>query len=176
MQILQRGRKDQDQIQAPLYIEADPVEKQEHPKDQISTLYAIDEDELVFEGEEYEYDETHAIHDENKIDEYWKQFSDFMQVELHNKYDLRLKKRSRNQENESEQQASTSSPKVTSQESQSAKQVNKGKQQQNANSKTQILQGESSQDQPEKISLEKLVSIPQVIPVMKKGGGERKDC
>ena len=97
-----------------------------------------------------------------------------MQTELLNKYDLRLRKRSRNQENESEQQVSTSSPKATPQESQPAKQVNKGKQQQNANGKTQILQGESSQDQTEKIPFEKLVSIPQVIPVMKKGEDENE--
>ena len=44
--------------------------------------------------------------------------------------------RGKDQENESEQQVSTSSPKVTPQESQPAKQVNKGKQQQNANDKT----------------------------------------
>lgn len=127
LQILRRGRKDQYHIQAPLYIEADRVEKQEHPEDQISTLYAIDEDELGIEGEEYEYDETYSIHDENKIDEYWKHFSNFMQAKLHKKYDLRLRKRSRNQENESEQQVSTYSSKATPQEYQSAKQVNKGK-------------------------------------------------
>ena len=97
LQILQRERKDQDQIQAPLYIEAGPVEKQEHPEDQTFTLYAVDEDELGIEEEEYEYDETYAIHD--KIDEYWKKFSNFIQVELHKKYDLRSRKRSRNQEN-----------------------------------------------------------------------------
>jgi len=48
------------------------------------------------------YDEEDVIHDGNEIDEYWKQFSDFMQAELHKKYDLRSRKRSRNQENESE--------------------------------------------------------------------------
>ena len=61
LQILQRERKDQDQIQASLYIEADPGEVLEHPRDhedQISTLYAIDEDGLGVEGEEYEYAET----------------------------------------------------------------------------------------------------------------------
>jgi len=44
--------------------------------DHISTLYAVDEDELGFEGEEYA--ETYAIYDENEIDEYWKQFNHFM--------------------------------------------------------------------------------------------------
>ena len=81
LQILQKERKDQDQIQAPLYIKVDPGEELEHPRDhedQISTLYVVDEDELGVEGEEYEYAETDIIYDENKIDEYWKQFSDFI--------------------------------------------------------------------------------------------------
>ena len=78
MQILQKERKDQNQIQAPLYIEVDHGEEQS--EDKISTLYAVDEDELDIVGEEYVYDEADAIHDENEIDEYWKQFSDFMQA------------------------------------------------------------------------------------------------
>ena len=41
-------------------------------------LYAVDEDELGVEGEEYEYAKIDAIYDENKIDEYWKKFYDFM--------------------------------------------------------------------------------------------------
>jgi len=94
LQILQKERKDQNQIQARLYIEADPGEQQS--EDQISTLYAVDEDELGIEGEEYVYDEADVIHDGNEIDEYWKQFSNFMQAKLHNKYDLRSRKRSRN--------------------------------------------------------------------------------
>ena len=98
-----------------MYIEEDRGEEQ--PEDQISTLYVVDEDELGIEGEEYVYDEADSIHDENEIDEYWKQFSAFMQAKLHKKYDLRSRTRSRNQENESEQQVSTSSPKVTPQES-----------------------------------------------------------
>ena len=83
LQILQKERKYQDHIQAPLYIQADPGEVLEHPRDhgdQISTLYEVDEDELGVEGEEYEYVETDAIYDENKIDEYWKQFYNFMQA------------------------------------------------------------------------------------------------
>lgn len=97
-----------------------------------------------------------------------------MQAELHKKYDLRSRKRSRSQENESERQVPASSPKATPQESQPAKQVNKGKQQQNANGKTKILQGESLQNQSGKFPLEKLVSIPQVILVMKKGEDENE--
>jgi len=69
LQILKKERKDQNQIQAPLYIEADLGGEQ--PEHQISTLYAVDEDELDIEGEEYMYDEADAIHDENEIDEYW---------------------------------------------------------------------------------------------------------
>lgn len=97
-----------------------------------------------------------------------------MQAKLHKKYDLRSRKRSRNQENESEQQVSNSSPKATPQESHSLGQANKGKQEQNENGKTQILQGESFQDQTRKIPLEKVVWIPQVITVMKKGEEENE--
>jgi len=81
LQILQKERKDQDQVQAPLYLEVDPDEVPKHSKDHddyISTLYAGDEDELGVEGEEYT--EIDAIYDENEIDEYWKQFTDFMQA------------------------------------------------------------------------------------------------
>ena len=49
LQILQRERRDQDQIQAPLYIEAAPGEPteddQREAKDQVSSMYAIEEDE-----------------------------------------------------------------------------------------------------------------------------------
>ena len=76
LQILQKERKYQNQIQAPLYIEEGLGEEQ--PENQISTLYAVDEDELGIEGEEYVYDEADAIHNENEIDEYWKHFYDFM--------------------------------------------------------------------------------------------------
>ena len=74
LQILKKERKEQDQIQEPLYIKVDPSEILEHPRDhedQIYMLYAVDEDELGVEGEEYEYAEIDAIYDENKIDEYW---------------------------------------------------------------------------------------------------------
>ena len=65
LQIMQKERKDQNQIQAPLYIEADPGEEQ--PEDHISTLSAVDEDEIGIEGEEYVYDEADDIHDGNEI-------------------------------------------------------------------------------------------------------------
>ena len=57
LQILQKERKDQDQVEAPPYLEADPDEvPEEHSKDHddhISTLYIGYEDELGVEGEEY---------------------------------------------------------------------------------------------------------------------------
>lgn len=62
------------------------------------------------------YDEADDIHDGNEINEYWKQFFDFMQAILHKKYDLRSRKRSRNQENEGRQQVSTSSSKANPKE------------------------------------------------------------
>ena len=46
LQILQKERKDQDQVQAPLYLEANPDEVPKHSRDRddhISTLYAVDE-------------------------------------------------------------------------------------------------------------------------------------
>ena len=49
LQILQRERKDQDQVQAPLYIEETPRESveddQKEDEDQISSMYTIEEDE-----------------------------------------------------------------------------------------------------------------------------------
>ena len=46
---MQRERRDQDQVQAPLYIEAtlgEPAEDdQREAEDQVSTMYAIEEDE-----------------------------------------------------------------------------------------------------------------------------------
>ena len=63
---------------------------------------------------------------------------------------------------------------MTPQEPQCAKQLNKGKKQHNTNSKTQILQGESYQDKSDKIPLERIVSIPQEISVMKKSEDENE--
>ena len=103
LQILQRERKDQDRIQAPLYIEEYPNGVLEHSgdhEDHIFTLYVVDDNELGVEGGEYS--ETDVIYDDIEIDECWKQFSDFMQVELHKKYDLISRKRSRSEEDEGE--------------------------------------------------------------------------
>lgn len=100
-----------------MYIEADPDGVLEHSKDHddhIFTLYAVDEDELGVEGGEYS--ETDVIYDHNEIDECWKQFSDFMHAELHKKYDLRSRKRSRSQEDEGEQQVPAPLQKETPQE------------------------------------------------------------
>ena len=62
------------------------------------------------------------------MDEYCRQFTDFMQAELHKKYDLRSRKRSRVQDNEGEQQDSIPSPMATPQQNNSVKQADKGKQ------------------------------------------------
>lgn len=60
--------------------------------------------------------------DDEEIEEYFKKFIDFMQVELHKKYDLRSRKRSRLQDNVEEQ-----TDQIVQQQSPS--QVDKGKQQ-----------------------------------------------
>lgn len=142
---MEKNIKDQDQVQAPLFLEVNPNEVPEHSRDHddhISTLHAVDEDELGVEGEEYT--KRDVIYDENEIDEYWKQFIDFMHAKIHKKYDLISRKRSRIQENEDEQQVLAPLQKAIPQEPQRAKQLNKGKQQYNTNRRTQILQQESS--------------------------------
>ena len=58
-------------------------------------MYAVDEDELGVEGGEYS--ETGVIYDDNEIYECRRWFFDFMNAELHKKYDLRSRKRSRTQ-------------------------------------------------------------------------------
>jgi len=87
-------------------------------------LYAVDEDEIGVEGGEYS--EIDVIYDDNEIDECWKRFSDFMQAELHKKYDLSSRKRSRSQEDEGEQQVLAPLQKATPQEQepQPTKQLN----------------------------------------------------
>lgn len=67
LQILQREKKDQDQIQAPLYIEADPDGVPEHSKDHDDHIFTLYEDEIGVEGGEYS--EIDVIYDDNEIDE-----------------------------------------------------------------------------------------------------------
>ena len=84
-----------------------------------------------------------------------------MQAELHKKYHLRSRKISRSQENEGEQQVLAFSRKATPQESQPEKQVNKGKQQLNANGKTQIFQGGLLKTKVEKFLWRNLFPFPK---------------
>ena len=91
MQILQRERKYQDQVQAPLYIEATPRESveddQREDKDQVSAMHTIEEDEE--EDYEGEYVEAEVSFDQDEMDEYCMKFTYFMQAKLHKKYNLR---------------------------------------------------------------------------------------
>ena len=61
------------------------------------------------------------------MDEYYMKLTDFMQVELHKKYDLRSRKRSRVHDNECEQQGSIPHPMATPQQKDHVKRVSKGK-------------------------------------------------
>ena len=65
--------------------------------------------------------------DEEEMDDYCRKFTDFMQAELHKKYDLRSRKRSRTQDDEQQQQESVPSPMTTPQPKNSIKQLDKGK-------------------------------------------------
>ena len=106
LQILERERKDQDQVQAPLYIEATPSQSteddQREVEDQISTMYMKEDDEE--EECEEEYTEGEVSFDQEEMDDYCRQFIDFMQVEFHIKDDLRSRKISRMQDDEENQQ------------------------------------------------------------------------
>ena len=112
---MRRERRDQDQVQDLFYIEAAPREPteddQREVEDQVSAMYAIGEDEE--EDYEGEYDEAEVSFDQDEMDEYCRKFIDFMQAELHQKYDLRSRKRSRVQYNEGEQQGSIPPPMET---------------------------------------------------------------
>ena len=80
-----------------MYIEATPGElvedDQREAENQVSSMYEIEEDEE--EDCEGEYAEAEVSFGQDEMDEYCRQFTDFMQVELHKKYDLRSRKRSR---------------------------------------------------------------------------------
>lgn len=66
--------------------------------------------------------------DQDEMVEYCKQFTDFMQAELHKKYDLRSRKISRVQDDEGEQQDYVPSPIATPPQKNSVSQADKGKQ------------------------------------------------
>lgn len=82
--------------------------------------------------------------DEDEVNEYCKQVTDSMQAELHKKYNLRSRKRSRVQDSEGEQQDSAPPPMATPQQRDPVKQVNNGKQPENSVNRTKLKQGESS--------------------------------
>lgn len=133
LQILQRERKDQDQVQAPLYIEAAPSrsvdDNEKEDEDQISAVYMEDgesEEEIEKEYEE-ESKETDISFVQEEMDDYCKQFTNFMQSELHKKYDLRSKKRLRTQDDEVKESESLPTPMPTPLQKDQIKKLDKGK-------------------------------------------------
>ena len=107
-------------------------------------MYAIEEDEE--EDCEGEYAEAEVYFDQYEMDEYCRQFTNFMQAKLHKKYDLRSRMRSRVQDNEGEQQGSIPPPMATPQQKDPAKQVSNGKQPVNSLNRTNVQQGQYSQN------------------------------
>lgn len=88
---MQRERKDkQDHIQPPLYLEYDP---EEHAKETMefyeNHFSSLFEEEYEVEAHEEEGDDLNAPLDDGDIDNYCRQFIDFMQIQLYRKYDLR---------------------------------------------------------------------------------------
>lgn len=85
-----------------MYIEVAPSQSPEDDEkeveDKISAVY-IEDDEEEEECVE-ESTEAEVSFDQEEMDEYCKEFTDFMQAELHKKYDLRSRKRSRTQDDE----------------------------------------------------------------------------
>lgn len=112
---MQRERRDEDQVQAPLYIEATPSQSAEDDQkdieDQISTFYMEDDEEE--EKCEGEYTKLDVSFDQEEMDDYCKKFTDFMQAELHKKYDLRSKNRLRTQDDEEKEPDLVPSPMAT---------------------------------------------------------------
>ena len=102
--------------------------------------------------------------DQEEMDDYCRQFTEFMQEELHKKYDLRSRKRSRMQDDKVQQQELVPSPMVTPQSKNSVKQSDKGKQPMNPVSGTKKQQAENSQNKSiDNNSLEKVVTVPKHI-------------
>ena len=77
---MQREIRDQDQVQAPLYIEATPSQPadddQKEDEEQISAIYMEDGAEEKCEEERKEAD---ISFDQEEMDDYCKQFTNFMQ-------------------------------------------------------------------------------------------------
>lgn len=91
MQILQRERKDQlNQIPPPLYIEDDPNEQPQDTHEMQGNLYSS-----FSEGEQESITNHDMVHEreatinEEDIGDYCKIFANFMQAQLHERYDLR---------------------------------------------------------------------------------------
>lgn len=101
LQILPRERKEQlNQIPHPLYLEDDSDEQSSDTHKMQGNLYSAFSEE---EHENMPHQETNhdreATANEEDIDYYCKQFADFMQAQLHQRYDLRSsRKRSREPE------------------------------------------------------------------------------
>ena len=100
--------------------------------------------------------------DQEEMDEYCKQFTYFMQVELHKKYDLRSRKISRTQDDEEKEPKLVPSPMVTPQPKNSVKQWDKGKQPINSVKENEKQQDEASQSKSNDSNiLEKIVTVPE---------------
>ena len=87
-------------------------------------------DEIDEESEkEYakECKEANISFDQEEMDDYCKQFTDFMQAELHKKYDLRSKKRLRTQDDEEKESKLVPTPMVTPLQKNPIKKSDKGK-------------------------------------------------
>ena len=112
LQILQRGQKEQkDQVPHPLYlegqVEASP-EDSAYEQEEACPVFS-DNDDIecpVQESEEGELQANSEIRnnkdtEEHEIDDYCKQFVDFMQAQFNRRYDLRSsRKRTRTQDEE----------------------------------------------------------------------------
>ena len=85
------------------------------------------EDDWDEEKCEEECIEVDVSFDQGEMDEYCKKFTDFMQAELHKKYDLRSKKRLRTHDDEEKELESVPSPMVTPQSKNLVKKSDKGK-------------------------------------------------
>ena len=90
-QLLQWDRSgQQDHIQPPLYwereLEGQFEEVIDSQEDQFFTHSDDEEGELILQGEQ---EEKEVPPDDQDIDSYCRQFVDFMQAQIHKKYDLR---------------------------------------------------------------------------------------
>lgn len=73
-----------------MYLEHDPKENIEETIEvQENNLSSLWEGEKEIESNEGEWDDLEAPLDDDEIDSYCKKFVDFMQAQLHRKYDLK---------------------------------------------------------------------------------------